>query len=107
MPTPMPATKATGRLTIAADEGGQEGQQEQVGAEDLGEGTGLAGRGQHGGDGRQGAGQVQATVEVRRTQIPDKRADSAFSAMARMARPHDEKRMKAARAGPRWGPRSR
>ena len=41
---------------------------------------------------------VQATVEVRRTQIPDSRADSAFSAMARMASPHDEKRMKAARA---------
>src|ERR1700721_280359 len=41
---------------------------------------------------------VQATVEVRRTHTPDSRADSAFSAMARMARPHDEKRMKAARA---------
>ena len=41
---------------------------------------------------------VQATVEVRRTHTPDSRADSAFSAVARMARPHGENRMKAARA---------
>src|SRR5579863_10297076 len=40
---------------------------------------------------------VQATVDVRRTQTPESRADSEFSAEARMARPHGEKRMKAAR----------
>ena len=39
---------------------------------------------------------VQATVEVRRTQTPDSRADSEFSAEARMARPHGENRMNAA-----------
>ena len=41
---------------------------------------------------------VQATVEVRRTHTPDSRADSAFSAMARMASPHDENRTNAASA---------
>ena len=41
---------------------------------------------------------VHATVDVRRTHTPDNRADSEFSAMARMASPHDENRMKAARA---------
>ena len=41
---------------------------------------------------------VHATVEVRRTQTPDSRADSVFSAMARMASPHGENRMNAARA---------
>ena len=41
----------------AADEGGQKSEEQKVGTEHLGEGAGLAGRGQHGGDGRQGAGQ--------------------------------------------------
>ena len=41
---------------------------------------------------------VQAMVEVRRTQTPDSRAESAFSAMARMARPHGDHLTKAARA---------
>ena len=41
---------------------------------------------------------VQARVEVRRTHTPESRAESAFSDMARMARPHGENRMKAARA---------
>ena len=41
---------------------------------------------------------VQATVEVRRTHTPDRRAESAFSAVARMARPQGENRMKAASA---------
>ncbi len=39
---------------------------------------------------------VHATVEVRRTHTPDRRAESAFSAMARMARPHGDHLMKAA-----------
>src|SRR5580658_3685892 len=39
---------------------------------------------------------VQATVDVRRTHTPDNRADSEFSAEARMARPQGENRMKAA-----------
>ena len=33
---------------------------------------------------------VHATVDVRRTQTPESRAESAFSDMARMARPHGE-----------------
>ena len=41
---------------------------------------------------------VQVNVEVRRTQTPDNRAESAFSDMARMARPQGENLMKAARA---------
>ena len=35
-------------------------------------------------------------MEVRRTHTPDSRAESAFSAMARMARPHGDHLMKAA-----------
>ena len=46
---------------------------------------------------------VQATVEVRRTHTPDRRADSLFSAEARMARPQGEKRMKAARPSATMG----
>ena len=34
---------------------------------------------------------VQATVEVRRTQTPERRAESPFSAMARMASPQVER----------------
>ncbi len=41
---------------------------------------------------------VQATVEVRRTQTPDSRAESAFSAMARMASPQGDHLTNAARA---------
>ena len=37
-------------------------------------------------------------VDVRRTQTPDRRAESAFSAVARMASPHGESRMNNARA---------
>ncbi len=40
---------------------------------------------------------VQATVEVRRTQMPDRRAESAFSAMARMASPQGDHLTKTAR----------
>ncbi len=40
---------------------------------------------------------VHATVEVRRVQTPDRRAESRFSAMARMARPHVDQRTSAAR----------
>ena len=36
---------------------------------------------------------IQVTVEVRRTQTPDSRAESAFSAVARMASPQGENRM--------------
>ncbi len=41
---------------------------------------------------------TQVMVEVRRTHTPDSRAESAFSAVARMARPHGERRMNSARA---------
>src|SRR5271166_3262200 len=40
---------------------------------------------------------VQAMVEVRRIQTPESRAESAFSDIARMARPQGENLMKAAR----------
>ena len=41
---------------------------------------------------------VQATVEVRRTHTPDSRAESAFSAMARMASPQRDHLTNTARA---------
>ena len=41
---------------------------------------------------------IQATVEVRRTHTPDSRAESAFSAVARMARPQGDHWTNAARA---------
>ncbi len=41
---------------------------------------------------------VQAMVEVRRTQTPERRAESAFSDIARMASPHGDHLTKAARA---------
>ena len=39
---------------------------------------------------------VHATVEVRRTQTPESLAESAFSAIARIASPHGDHRTKAA-----------
>src|ERR1700691_5058411 len=44
------------------------------------------------------AASVQAMVDARRTHTPDRRAESAFSDMARMAKPHGEYRMKRAKA---------
>ena len=41
---------------------------------------------------------VQVMVEVRRTHTPDRRAESAFSAVARMARPQGENRTTGTRA---------
>ena len=98
-PRPIPATNASGEVDHGPDEPGDQRQDEQVGAEHLGEDAGLArATSRMAVNADSTPASVQATVEVRRTQTPDRRAESAFSDMARMARPHGEYLMNAASA---------
>ena len=97
IPTPMPAAKATGRLTMAPSSAASRASRSRSGLSTsvrvlvwLGEASTAV-------IADSTPAIVHATVEVRRTHTPDSRADSVFSAEARMASPQGENRMKAAR----------
>ena len=62
--------------------------QQEVGAEHLRQRAGLAGEARMAVMAESAPAMVHATVDVRRTQTPERRADSVFSAIARIARPH-------------------
>ena len=66
-PTPMAATKATVRLTMAPTMAAVRARSRSSGLSTSVSERGLAGRGQDGGEGREHAGEVQATVDV----LPD------------------------------------
>ena len=97
-PTPMPAMKATGRLTIPPISAARRARRSRSGLRTSVNALVWPGEASTAVTADKAPARVQATVDVRRTHTPDSRADSAFSAVARMASPHDESLMKAARA---------
>ena len=97
-PTPMPATKATVRLTMAPTSAAVRANRRRSGLSGWVRTLVWPGEARMAVKAESTPARVQATVEVRRTQTPDSRAESAFSDMARMASPQGENRMKAARA---------
>ncbi len=97
-PTPMPAMKATGRLTIPPISAARRARRSRSGLRTSVNALVWPGEASTAVTADKAPARVQATVDVRRTHTPDSRADSAFSAVARMASPHDDNLMKAARA---------
>ena len=97
-PTPMAATKATVRLTMAPTMAAVRASRRSSGLSTSVSCEVWPGAARMAVKADRTPASVQAMVEVRRTHTPDSRAESAFSAMARMARPHGDHLMKAARA---------
>ena len=97
-PTPMAATKATVRLTMAPTMAAVRASSSSSGLSTSVSDDVWPGAARMAVKAESTPASVQATVEVRRTHTPDSRAESAFSAMARMARPHGDHLTKAARA---------
>ncbi len=96
-PTPMAATKATVRLTMAPTMAAVSANNSSSGLSTSVSDEVCPGAARMAAKADSTPASVQVTVEVRRTQTPDSRAESAFSAMARMARPHGDHLTKAAR----------
>ena len=96
-PTPIPATKATGRLTMAPMSAATSASKRRSGLSTCVSALVWLGEARMAVTADKPPAMVHATVDVRRTQTPESRADSEFSAEARMARPHGENRMNNAR----------
>ncbi len=96
-PRPIPAAKATGRLTMPPSSAASRARSKRPGERTWVKVLVWLGEARMAVKAERAPARVQATVEVRRTQTPDSRADSVFSAEARMARPQWENRMNAAR----------
>src|SRR5271165_2619834 len=97
-PTAMPETKATVRLTIAPTRAAVRAKSRRSGLRGWVSTLVCPGEARMAVKADSTPARVQAIVEVRRTQTPERRAESAFSDMARMARPQGLNLMKAARA---------
>ena len=96
-PTPMAATKAAVRLTMAPTMAAVRASRSSSGLSTWVSDEVWPGAARMAVKADSTPATVQAMVEVRRTQTPDSRAESAFSAMARMARPHGDHLTNAAR----------
>ena len=89
-PTPMAATKAAVRLTMAPTNAAVRANRSSSGLSTSVNDEVCPGAARMAVKADSTPATVQAMVEVRRTHTPDSRAESAFSAMARMARPHGD-----------------
>ena len=96
-PMPMAATKAAVRLTMAPTMAAVRASRRSSGLSTSVNWVVWPGAARMAVKADRTPARVQAMVEVRRTHTPDSRAESAFSAMARMARPQGDHLMKAAR----------
>ena len=97
-PMPMAATKATVRLTMAPTMPAVRAKRSSSGLSTSVSDEVCPGEARMAVKAESTPATVQATVEVRRTQTPERRAESAFSAMARMASPQRDHFTKTARA---------
>ena len=95
-PSPIPATNAAVRLTMAPINPAMSARTSRSGLSTCVRTLVWPGAFKTAANADSAPAKVQATVEVRRTHTPDRRAESAFSDMARMARPHGENLMNAA-----------
>ena len=98
MPTAMAAMKATVRLTMAPTMAAARARSSSSGLSTSVSEEVWPGAARMAVKADSTPATIQATVEVRRTHTPDSRAESAFSAMARMASPQGDHLTKAARA---------
>ena len=97
-PTPMAAMNATVRLTMAPTMAAVSANSSSSGLSTSVSDDVWPGAARMAAKADSTPARVQVTVEVRRTHTPDRRAESAFSAMARMASPQGDHLTKPARA---------
>ncbi len=97
-PMPMPAENAIGRLVIAPISAAANARSSRSGPRTSTKPLPLPGAARMAVTADNSAASTHASVDVRRTQTPARRAESAFSAIARMARPCGERAKKSASA---------
>ncbi len=97
-PTPTAATKATVRLTMAPTMAAVSASSSSSGLSTWVRDDVWPGAARTAVKADRSPASIHATLEVRRTQMPDNLAESLFSVVARMARPHGDHRTNATRA---------
>ena len=97
-PTPMAATKAVVRFTIAPTMAAVRARSSSSGLSTSVSDEVWPGEASMAVKADRSPASIHATFEVRRTQTPERRAESLFSVVARMARPQGDHRTKATRA---------